>query len=323
MAYGAMRVTGSVWRQRTIGGFTMVELLVVAVVVGVITSAGAMGLSSHVPGLKLRSQTLLFQRVLLSARERAMSEGVTQKVRIYQTRRVNSIRELFRRDGETFAPGQSTYGTHQMLYAAPVVAWHSEDFDFFLPSTVMPAALKTADEYDEAAPAFLPYYPIISAPVLDPTLSNTVRDPTSGQLVCFPISLANMNLSGVVELDTNIRIVQINGLTTWRDVAPFYGDAPYTNPIPRNPNTSAVSGAPPRPTGNPYSFDDRILDATYSPDGVFKFTPAHTSPTADYSITLATSGGAVNLSAGLDRQDQANSEVTTIVIDRSTGVPRI
>lgn len=297
---------------RGIGGFTLLELLIVVTVVLILTSMGAIALTSRIPSMKFGAQTTLVLKLLRSARERALADKKTWKVRIHQTRRVANVQELFRTDGDKGDGTGIIYGTHQYIFAAPVEAWYQTVPSAAVLSTKsFPMALKTLPtaNYDVGIPV---------VPIL--TITDIAANPPGVQ---FPVEMASLRLPGIVELEDDVRIVSINGRTTWTAGTTYYGDGPnFDQPIPRLPNANPPLGNPPRPSPpaqpappNPPTADDRITDATYAPDGVFRFQPAHPAgPNNDFTVTFSNLTAQV-APANVDAISQ------TITLDYTTGFP--
>ncbi len=277
--------------------------MIVVMVVLVLTSMAAIALTSRIPSMKFGAQTTLVLKLLRSARERAVADKKTWKVRFHQTRRVASAQELFRTDGDKGDGTGIIYGTHQYIFAAPVEAWwQSVPTLDILPTKVFPSALKTLPtaNYDVG----LPVVPIL-------TVTNPAANPPGVQ---FPLEMASLRLTGIVELEDDVRIVAINGRPTWTGGATYYGTAPYTEPIPRVPNANPPSGNPPRPAPGAGA-DDRIADATFAPDGVFRFMPVNPAgPNNDFVITFS------NLTAQIAPAN-VDAISQTITLDYTTGFP--
>ncbi|MBI4870429.1 MAG: type II secretion system protein [Candidatus Riflebacteria bacterium] len=299
----------------------MLELLVVIIIMTVITGTGAISLTSKTASIKLKGQASLVLKTLRTARERALAEGKTWKVRFHQTRACSTVDDLFWRDGIA-RPGISPvddYGNHQFVFSAPVEAWYlqggTSPYDVS-PTTVFPSVLKDMPNYDGGLPANRNWMPLMN-------LKDLSTSPPGDLL---PTSLASIRLSGIQEIDPDVRIVRINGPTHptfTQGSPPRYAQQNFTEPLPTNPTTlDSNTRRPLVRTANPPSylfFDDRIADVTYSPDGVFKFQPCPDTPIGnpttfpDMTITFATYAGATGVAAA--------SEQLTITIDRTTGYP--
>ncbi|MBI4870442.1 MAG: prepilin-type N-terminal cleavage/methylation domain-containing protein [Candidatus Riflebacteria bacterium] len=298
-------------------GFTLLELLVVVMIVLVITGTGAVALTSKVPYMKLKGQASRVLGTLRIARERALSEGKTWKVRFHQVVRCATATDLFAPDTMT------TYGQHQFVFSAPVECWHRQPASAttqqdVLPSTVFPAVLRPWPNYDVAITGNVTWVPIMQTYGIAATF-NPPGTP-------FPRSLASIKLDTAFELDPDVRITRINERQTFAN-AGSYGTVGFDQPVPASPN--ALTGTPQRPlvrAAAPYScdfYDDRIADVTYSPDGVFKFTPCPDTPAApslnpqfwpDMTIEFATFEAAASA-------NYAPPNAITITIDRTTGFP--
>lgn len=308
-------------------------MLVVVLLIFGLSTIGAVGLTSRIPAMRLQASASYITKVLRSAREQALEGGKCYKVRFYQSARATGREDLFLDDLET--------GVKQYYIAMPVEAWAQMQLAWSPPcdgtdpagataTDILPGAVfpfKT-DEDDASPPTDVSpqdrfdyeTYPHASVivPIMrideDQIAGSGGNFLSSTDFWIWPTDASGFRLSEREELPGSVRITAVNRENTYGQSTNYSTLAPG-NKVP-NPTCPKASSDKEDGDQIPWnSYDERIADVTYSPDGNFSFYPQPNglAKEDDFTIRLQVEN--------LTSAPAGEAESLTIHIDRHTGIP--